>query len=198
MKEEFEQKTKDLEVQIAEFRSLIAAGNIHSTILSDKASCRVEKEQEQEEKKLVKKKDEIAKKLMAVKLMVDAAKHDGDCFAIDRPPPPPEQKGLRKCKTAVDSIDNKVAFGVAFEEGDEMSVSVHGVPLQPGFVRVAVDGSIKDDAQVPVPIVGEMETVHQAIGSHLAWPKDMIIFASTTCSEVCPSAFPFFCSIALK
>ena len=79
-----------------------------------------------------------------------------------------------------------------------MSVSVHGVPLQPGFIRVAVDGSIKDDALVLVPIVGEIETVHQAIGSHLAWPKDMIIFTGATCSEVCPNAFPFFCSIALK
>ena len=92
----------------------------------------------------------------------------------------------------MDSIDNKVAFGVAFQEGDEMR------PLQPGFVRVAVDGSIKDDALVPVPIVGEIESVHQAIGSHLGWPKDMIIFTGATCSEVCPNAFSFFCSIALK
>ncbi|KAL1823542.1 hypothetical protein ACET3Z_010320 [Daucus carota] len=88
-------------------------------------------------------KKEIAKKLMVDELMVDDAKQDENCFAIDPPPPPPEQKGPRKCEMAVDSIDNKVAFGVAFQEGDEMR------PLQPGFVRVAVDGSIKDDALVP-------------------------------------------------
>ncbi|XP_074374239.1 uncharacterized protein LOC141714630 [Apium graveolens] len=84
---------------------------------------------------------------------------------------------------AVESIDNKVAFGVVFDDGDRMSRAVHGVPLEPGFVRVGVDGSIQDDALVPVPVVGEIETVQQAIGSHLAWPKDMIIYTSTTGSE---------------
>lgn len=83
------------------------------------------------------------------------------------------------------SIDNKVAFGVAFDEGDGMGTAVHGVPLKPGFIRVGVDGSIKDEALVPVPIVGEIETVHQAIGSHLAWPRDLIIFTENSCPEVC-------------
>lgn len=84
---------------------------------------------------------------------------------------------------AVDNIENKVAFGVAYEEGGEMSTTIHGVPLKAGFIRVGVDGSIKGDALVPVPVVGEIETVDQAIGSHLAWPKDMIIFSPTV--EVC-------------
>lgn len=84
----------------------------------------------------------------------------------------------------MDNIDNKVAFGVVFDEEDGLSTSVHGVPLQPGFVRVSVDGSIQDDALVPVPVIGEIETVHQAIGSHLAWPKDMISYISSTGPEV--------------
>ncbi|WOH07651.1 hypothetical protein DCAR_0727084 [Daucus carota subsp. sativus] len=81
--------------------------------------------------------------------------------------------GPRKCELAVDNIDNKVAFGVVFDEEDGLR-----------FVRVSVDGSIQDDALVPVPVIGEIETVHQAIGSHLAWPKDMISYISSTGSEV--------------
>ncbi|XP_074365577.1 uncharacterized protein LOC141706680 [Apium graveolens] len=80
----------------------------------------------------------------------------------------------------VESIDNKVAFGVVIDERDGMSRSVHGVPLEPGFFHVGLDGSIQDNALVHVPVVGEIETVQQAIGSHLAWPKDMIIYTSST------------------
>lgn len=72
----------------------------------------------------------------------------------------------------MESLDNKVAFGMVFTEGN----LVHGVPLQPGHVRVSVDGSIIEDALVPVPITGEIETVRQAVGSVLAWPEDLVIF----------------------
>lgn len=78
----------------------------------------------------------------------------------------------------MDIIDNKVAFGMVFSEA-AMGKLVHGVPLQPGHVRVSVDGIIKEDAWVPVPIIGEIETVRQAVGSHLAWPQDLIIFTPT-------------------
>lgn len=78
----------------------------------------------------------------------------------------------------MDTVDNKVAFGMVFCEGDNMSNSVHGVPLQAGYVRVSLDGMIKPDAVVPVPIVGEIETVRQAVGSLLAWPEDMVIRTS--------------------
>lgn len=83
----------------------------------------------------------------------------------------------------MDNIDNKVAFGVVFDD-DNMCKKVHGLPLERGFVRVSVDGIIKPDALVPVPIAGEIETVRQAIGTHLAWPENMIIFTSTPSVEV--------------
>ncbi|XP_074376825.1 uncharacterized protein LOC141718343 [Apium graveolens] len=63
---------------------------------------------------------------------------------------------------------------------DGMSSSVHGVPLQPGYVRVQVDGIIKEDALVRVPIAGEIETIVQAVDSLLAWPEDMVIFTPVT------------------
>lgn len=61
-----------------------------------------------------------------------------------------------------------------------MNVAVHGVPLKPGHVRVSVDGHIQPDASVPVPIPGEIEIVRQAVGSQLAWPRDLIILSDVT------------------
>ena len=45
--------------------------------------------------------------------------------------------------------------------------------------HTSVDGVIQEDALVPVPIAGEIETVRQAVGSYLAWPRDMISFTPT-------------------
>lgn len=78
----------------------------------------------------------------------------------------------------MDNIENKVAFGVVFDEGD-MGTLVHGVPLKQGCLRVSIDGCIRPDALVPVPVVGEIEMVHQAVGSQLAWPQELIIFTTT-------------------
>lgn len=60
-----------------------------------------------------------------------------------------------------------------------MGTKVHGVILRPGHLRVSVDGIIKPDALVPVPIAGEIEMVRQALGSHLAWPQHLIVTSST-------------------
>ena len=73
------------------------------------------------------------------------------------------------------SVDNKVAFGMAFERED-MNNNTHRKPMQAGCLRVSMDGSIDGDALVPVPIPVELEKVHQAVGSHVAWPRDLIIF----------------------
>lgn len=43
--EEYDKKTEDLKSEIAELKALIGASNLHSPILSDKASCRGGKEQ---------------------------------------------------------------------------------------------------------------------------------------------------------
>lgn len=51
-----------------------------------------------------------------------------------------------------------------------MSKYVYEVPLQLGYLRVSVNGIIKKDALVHVPIVGEIETVRKSVGSLSAWP----------------------------
>lgn len=76
----------------------------------------------------------------------------------------------------MDSIDNKVAYTVVFPHEEEMSDTIHERPMQPGCLRVSVDGSIKTDALLQVPIAGEMEKVSQAVGSHVAWPQNLINF----------------------
>ncbi|XP_074355808.1 uncharacterized protein LOC141695465 [Apium graveolens] len=83
--------------------------------------------------------------------------------------------GPRKCELVVGTIENKVAFGLLFDD-DDMNKSIHRLPMQPGCARVSVDGPIQGQAKIPVPVVGEIETVEQAIGSYVSWPRDLIIF----------------------
>lgn len=75
----------------------------------------------------------------------------------------------------MDHIDNKVAFGFAFSR-DGFCDFIHGKAMPPGCLRVSVDGFIREEALVPVPVVGEIETVLQAVGSHVAWPEELISY----------------------
>ncbi|XP_074351633.1 uncharacterized protein LOC141690760 [Apium graveolens] len=135
---------------MAELKSLFTGSNQQSPNFSERASCQpVEGEPK-------------AKEILV----------NDDCLAYYQPPPS-EKKGPQICELSVDSIENKVTFGTVFEDY-EMNVSVHGVLLKPGHARVSVDGHIQPDALVPVPIPGEIEHVRKAVGSHLAWPRNLI------------------------
>jgi hypothetical protein len=76
---------------------------------------------------------------------------------------------------AVGSITNIVAFGTLLED-EFVNTTIHGVPLEEGSVRVSVDGDIQSEALLPFPVKDEMETVGQAVGSHVAWPKEFVIW----------------------
>ncbi|XP_024185278.1 uncharacterized protein LOC112190082 [Rosa chinensis] len=78
------------------------------------------------------------------------------------------------CELAVNTISNIVAFGTVFDDAD-INKTIHGAPLKEGCVRVSVDGDIQGDAPLPFPIVGEMELVREAVGSHVAWPEEFVI-----------------------
>lgn len=84
----------------------------------------------------------------------------------------------------MDHIENKVAFGVAFKDGTGFGNKIHGVDMMPGCVRVSVDGCINPKALLPVPVPGEMETVIQALGSHVAWPEEFILYQDSEPSQV--------------
>lgn len=79
----------------------------------------------------------------------------------------------------MDNIENKVAFGMVLEE-DSMNQLVHGMPMPSGCARVLVDGIIQKDALVPVPVRGEIEKVQEAVGSQLAWPRNLIVYPTMT------------------
>ncbi|KAL6582610.1 hypothetical protein OROMI_004688 [Orobanche minor] len=107
-----------------------------------------------------------------VKDLVPLMVQDDEC--VPTQPIPPENKGMRKCELAVDTIENKVAFGLVFDD-EELNKFIHGVPLPPGCARVPMDGPIKGDALIPIPIAGEIETVDQAVGSYVSCPRELII-----------------------
>lgn len=72
------------------------------------------------------------------------------------------------------TISNIVAFGTILEDEADNKM-IHGVPLNEGCVRVSVDGEIQSDALLPFPVKGIMETIGQSIGSHVAWPEELVI-----------------------
>lgn len=61
----------------------------------------------------------------------------------------------------------------------EAGGKVHGIDIPLGHQCVSVDGFIKPDALLPVPIRGELETVRDAVGSFLAWPEELISYTTT-------------------
>lgn len=50
-------------------------------------------------------------------------------------------------------------------------------------IRVSVDGGIQDEATLPCPVKDELETVGQAIGSHVAWPRNLVITKGQNVSD---------------
>lgn len=53
----------------------------------------------------------------------------------------------------MDNIDNKVMFGVAYPLCDDIPNMIHGRPLEARFLRVSVDGTIKLDTLLLVPVI---------------------------------------------
>ena len=83
---------------------------------------------------------------------------------------------------AVGSTANIVAWGMIIED-DTVNNTIHGVKMLEDCIRVSVDGGIQDDAALPCPVKDELETVRQAIGSHVAWPKKLVITKGKTVSD---------------
>ncbi|PRQ48579.1 putative Ulp1 protease family catalytic domain, putative transposase, Ptta/En/Spm, plant [Rosa chinensis] len=79
----------------------------------------------------------------------------------------------KSCKLAVGSINNVVSHGTIIEM-DVANHKVHGVPLGEGNIRVAIDNALDEQALLPIPVTGELATVGQAVGSHVAWPKHLV------------------------
>lgn len=79
------------------------------------------------------------------------------------------------CKLVVGSVDNIVAHATIMESGDDPEAVIHGRPLGDDNRRVSVYYAIDEKAKVPFPVEDEIVTVKHAMGSWVAWPKDLII-----------------------
>ncbi|KAK1362700.1 hypothetical protein POM88_047174 [Heracleum sosnowskyi] len=66
-------------------------------------------------------------------LLVD----DDDCVPIK--PIPPENKGPRKCELAVDTVENKVAFGLLFDD-EGMNSFIHGASAYAAWICSCLSG----------------------------------------------------------
>ncbi|XP_061990041.1 uncharacterized protein LOC133708584 [Rosa rugosa] len=79
-------------------------------------------------------------------------------------------------KLAINSLDNVVALGTIVEVDIEASKqTIHGVPMGEENVRVSVTKAIVEDALLPFPIKDEIVKIRDAIGTCVAWPKNLII-----------------------
>jgi len=77
-----------------------------------------------------------------------------------------------KCTLYMLNLNNPVARGTAILS-DQKGQTIHGVPLQDDCYRVSVDEVVKGAAFLPYE-AGDMRTVEDALGSFVAWPKNLI------------------------
>lgn len=82
-------------------------------------------------------------------------------------------KGI-PCHLAIGSLDNVVAVGKMFES-DVQCPTIHGIPLGAENIRVTVDIAMVEDVALPIPLKGDIETLNQAIGNFVAWPRKLVI-----------------------
>ncbi|KAL8123265.1 hypothetical protein AgCh_011296 [Apium graveolens] len=124
--EKVDKKTQALEAEVAELKPMMASRiALHSPIMSEKASHQLEKA-----------------------FVVACSDDDDDVDECVSTPAPPGV--LRSCELSVNTIDNKVAFGMVYPGKDKEKV--HGIDIPLGHKCVSVDGLLKSDALLPVPI----------------------------------------------
>ena len=89
------------------------------------------------------------------------------------------------CKLALGSLSNIVACAkideVVVVEGEE---TIHGVRLGEENARVSITQVIQGDAKIPYPIGDEILTVEQAMGTFIAWPRNLITMRNNSTSNV--------------
>ncbi|XP_042432737.1 uncharacterized protein LOC122019324 [Zingiber officinale] len=74
----------------------------------------------------------------------------------------------------LDSSTDIVAYGTVVEVIG-VNHSLHGVPLPKNCMRVSIDEAMQKSACLPVPIPNECETIGDAVGTHVAWPKHLLM-----------------------
>ena len=84
---------------------------------------------------------------------------------------------------ALGSLDNIVATDTSMKTDDPDQLC-HGYPLGEQNVRVSIEKAKQEYAKVPFPVGDDIKTVRQAMGSWIAWPKNLVIYTLVSPSEV--------------
>uniref|UniRef100_A0A9I9EIA4 DUF8039 domain-containing protein n=1 Tax=Cucumis melo TaxID=3656 RepID=A0A9I9EIA4_CUCME len=79
----------------------------------------------------------------------------------------------RPCSLVVGQVDNTVAIGTIFERISTDGL-VYRVRLEVGDIWVFVELACDSHSLLPIPIIGIIYSVHDAIGSHVPWPKHLL------------------------
>ncbi|XP_062002246.1 uncharacterized protein LOC133720074 isoform X3 [Rosa rugosa] len=90
---------------------------------------------------------------------------------------PIEELRPSECKLALGSVDNIVAIASVVEVQDDKCANqtVHGHPLGEGNVRVSIIRPLVPEAKLPFPVNDEIVFVKDAVGTYIAWPRDLIL-----------------------
>ncbi|KAF9595261.1 hypothetical protein IFM89_038264, partial [Coptis chinensis] len=85
----------------------------------------------------------------------------------------------RSCSLAVDFKSNVVAKGIVYEELG-LKTKLHNVPLGQYNSHVAVGKILEGKEQdlLPIPVGDKLKFVEDAIGSHVAWPRELVVKAN--------------------
>ena len=94
---------------------------------------------------------------------------------------------------AVGSLENVVAYATI----DTANNVLHGKPLVKENARVSITRVIQGSAKIPFPIEDEIMTVEQAMGTYIAWPRQLISEVKTSVALVngTPKVFFFLLNI---
>lgn len=109
-----------------------------------------------------------------------------------------EENDAQKKKSAPSSGNFKLAIGsisniVAHGKIDEVPVvkgcepTLHGVRLGRLNARVSITHAIQGDVKIPFPVGDEIVTVQQAIGTFIAWPRELIVMGNTSNTQMLSS-----------
>lgn len=75
---------------------------------------------------------------------------------------------------AIGNKTNIVAEGIVFDRNGP-NEKIHNIALGENNVRVSISKVISSSAILPIPVPSEMYFVKEAIGSYVAWPKELVL-----------------------
>lgn len=121
---------------------------------------------------------------------VEVVKEDANGVEVVKENKAEEEKvtgpGSSECQLAIGSLSNIVAYAniveVPIVEG--LDQTIHGVRVAEENARVSITRVIQSDAKIPFPVGDEIVNVQQAMGSFIAWPRDLIVEGKSSSTPV--------------